>query len=162
MIGALASQVKPRFTAPAAAAAVFGALLAPRLDLLIGAIHLLATILALYVAHLRDERLDAHVRGEEEPMVSDTLLQYAIPTASGLFLVAWGTLFVLSGTLPAVLTLVPWLLGLLHAPYLDANPVTTSLDYPVAVAAVIAGGYAAQTGEVSDWLLWVVRHSYSY
>lgn len=154
-VRALASQVKPPFMAPVVATALFGALLAPAVDPVVAAIHLSCAALALYVAHLRDEHVDAHLRGEEAPSVPRPLLRRAMPVASGGFLLSWVALWLVAGATAAALTLVPWLLGLLHAPYLDTNPVTVSLDYPVAVAFVVAGGYATQTGGLSGWVPWV-------
>ncbi|UIP01486.1 UbiA family prenyltransferase (plasmid) [Halobaculum sp. CBA1158] len=154
-VRALATQVKPRFMAPAVATAAFGALLAPAVDPVVAGLHVACAALAVYVAHLRDERVDAYVRGEEDPAVPPSALRAATVAASAGFLLSVVGLWALAGPLPAALTLPLWLLGLAHAPYLDTNPVTVSLDYPVAVGLTIVGGYVAQTGALPARVGWV-------
>lgn len=154
-VRALASQVKLQFTVPAVATGVFGALLAPAIDPVACTAHIASVALALYVAHLRDERADAHIRGEEAPSVPRPLLRWATLAASVAFLLTWAAVWLFAGLAAAVLAFVPWLLGFCHAPYLDTNPITVSLDYPVAVAFVVVGGYVTQTGRVPGWLLWI-------
>lgn len=155
-IRALATQVKPSFMAPAVGTGLFGALLAPSVSPAALALHLVCVASALYVAHLRDEYVDAHVRGEDDPSVPKSLLGPAIVVTCFAFLAACTTLGAVAGPVAAALTLPPWFLGLLHAPYLDTRTVGGSLDYPVAVGLVLAGGYVAQTGRLPAWLAWVV------
>ncbi|WP_435064388.1 UbiA family prenyltransferase [Halobaculum sp. EA56] len=153
---ALATQIKPPFMLPAVAAAGFGALLAPSVAPLPAGLHGCCVALALYVAHLRDERVDAHVRGEEAPSVPARLLPAATVVAVLAFALSAAGLWVAgAGPLGVGLTLPPLALGLLHAPYLDTNPVAGSADYPVAIGFVIVGGYAVQTGSVPGWLVLV-------
>lgn len=153
---ALATQVKLPFMAPAVGTALFGALLAPVVDApLAGALHVGCVALALYVAHLRDERIDAHVRGEETPSVPPRLLRVTTVATSAVFLLTLASVLYLTGSLAAALTLPPFLFAIVHTPFLETNLVSGSLDYPVAIAFVIAGGYAAQTGRVPGWLMWL-------
>jgi len=151
----LATQVKPRFMLPAVATAGFGTLLAPTVAPTVAGSHVLCVALALYIAHLRDEYVDAHVRGEEEPSVTRRLLSAATVTAVVGFILSLGALWLLTDALAAALTLPLLAFALLHAPYLDTNPITVSADYPLAIGLVICGGYAAQTGMVPEWLIWV-------
>lgn len=153
---ALATQVKPPFMAPAVGTALFGALLAPAVDApLAGALHIGCIVFALYVAHLRDEYIDAHVRGEETPSVPPRLLRVATVATSAVFLLTLAGVLYLTDPLVAALTLPPFLFAIVHTPYLETNLVAGSLDYPIAIAFVIAGGYAAQTGRVPGWLMWL-------
>lgn len=151
---ALATQVKPPFMAPAVGTALFGALLAPAVSPAALCLHLVCVASALYVAHLRDEFVDAHVRGEDDPHVAASLLRRATAATTLISLTACAALFVVASPLAAVLALLPLLLGYLHASHLDVRPVAGSLDYPVAVGLVLAGGYVAQTGRVPPWLAW--------
>ncbi|MDS0300686.1 UbiA family prenyltransferase [Halogeometricum sp. S1BR25-6] len=151
---ALATQVKPPFMAPAVGTALFGALLAPSVSPVALCLHVVCVASALYVAHLRDEFVDAHVRGEDDPRVAASLLRPAITVTAFVSLVACAALSVVAGPLAAAFALLPLLLGYVHASHLDARTVAGSLDYPVAVGLVLAGGYVAQTGRVPPWLAW--------
>lgn len=155
VIRALTTQIKPPFMLPAIGTATFGALSASALHApMAGAVHILCVSVALYVAHLRDERVDAYLRGEEEPSVPEGLLRVATILGTGLFVLALAGVWYLAGSLGAVLTLPLIGLSWLHAPYLDTNPVTVSTDYPAAIALVITWGYVVQTGRIEGPIVW--------
>ena len=145
----LATQVKPTFMLPAVGMSLFGALLSPTLAVVPAILHAVAVGAALYVAHLVDEYVDAHLRGEERPTVSRPTLRLAAVVATGGCLAAAGLLWVRGATLAAVLVFPLLLLALLHAPVLDRNPVTVTVDYPVGIALAVVGGYAAQQRTVA-------------
>ncbi|MDS0295432.1 UbiA family prenyltransferase [Halogeometricum luteum] len=151
---ALATQVKPPFMAPAVGTSLFGALLASAVSPAALCLHVVSVASALYVAHLRDEFVDAHVRGEEDPRVAASLLRPAIAVTVLLSLAACAALAVVAGPLAAAFALPPLLLGYVHASHLDERTVAGSLDYPVAIGLVLAGGHVAQTGRIPPWLAW--------
>ncbi|WP_336365242.1 hypothetical protein [Halalkalicoccus salilacus] len=95
-IKGLRSVVKPTFMLPAVGTAA-GSLLAPTLDLSIGVMHALAVAAALYIAHLVDEYVDAHVRGEDVPLVSERAIEYAIAVATAVFLTLTARLWLMGG-----------------------------------------------------------------
>jgi 1,4-dihydroxy-2-naphthoate octaprenyltransferase len=142
--GGLRSQVKPTFMVPAVGMSLFGGFLAPAFAVVPAALHALAVGSALYVAHLVDEYVDAHVRGEEAPQVPERTLWRATVGASALCLGCLGGLWLTRHRLAAVLGLPLLVLALLHAPYLDRHPLTVTVDYPVGIALAVVGGYAAQ------------------
>ena len=150
---ALAGQVKPTFMLPAVGMSAFGALLAPTVDPATLALHAAGVGLALYVAHLVDEYVDAHVRGEDPPTLSRRTLALAtVLTSASLGAVAVA-LADTAGALAGLSLLPLWLLALLHAPALDRNVVGVTLDYPVGIALVLLGGYHAQAGRVHPAVL---------
>lgn len=151
--GGLRSQVKPAFLAPVVGTAVFGALLAPRLDVAAGLLHVLATTAAIYLAHLVDEYVDAHVRGEEPVSVPIARLQAAIALTGVASLGFVGGLWMTGHPTAAAVTLPLPVLAVLHAPFLDRHPVTGTLDYPVGIALVLVGGYLSQAGTVPPSIL---------
>ncbi|WP_436348339.1 hypothetical protein [Natronorubrum sp. FCH18a] len=59
-------------------------------------------------------------------------------------------LWTVSGALAVVLTAPLLALGYFHAPQLDTHTVPATVDYPIGIALATAGGYATQTGAVSD------------
>lgn len=142
----LLTQVKPTFMAPAVATSVAGGLLAPAVAPLPAAGHALAVGAALYVAHLVDEYVDAHVRGEDDPSVRRGTLVSAAAATSGLFWVLVGVLWT-AGARTGALAAVPlWALAVAHAPALDRHPIPVTVDYPVGIGLALAGGYLTQTG----------------
>jgi len=148
-LGGLPSQVKPTFMLPALGTALAGAVLAPSVDPLAALAHALAVGAALYTAHLVDEYVDAHVRGEDVPSVPVRVLR---PAVAGASLVFWGSIAVLwvAGHVAGVIATVPlWVLGLLHAPALDRHPVAVTVDYPAGIALALVGGFLVQTGRLT-------------
>ena len=143
---ALLAYVRPAFMLPAVGMSIVGGLLSSEFAIATGGTHALAVGLALYVAHLRDGYVDAHLRGEEQPVLSARGNRTATAVASGLFLAAVAGLAGLVGTVAAALTVPLWALAVLHAPYLDTHPFTVTVDYPFGIAVTLAGGYAVQSG----------------
>lgn len=149
----LRSVVKPTFMLPAVGTAVAGGLLAPTFDLPSGVMHALAVAAALYIAHLVDEYVDAHVRGEDVPSASERAIEYAITVATAVFLALTARLW-LMGAYTAVVTTVPlWVLAVLHAPVFDRHPVTVTVDYPIGIALAFSSGYLVQSDVLSDGVL---------
>ena len=148
LLRGLAGQVKPTFMLPAVGMSAFGGLLAPTATLPALVLHAAGVGLALSVAHLVDEYVDAHVRGEEPPTLSRRVLAIAVVLASACLLVVGLALAPTAGPLPALSLLPLWLLALLHAPVLDRNTVAVTVDYPVGIALALLGGYVAQAGTV--------------
>jgi 1,4-dihydroxy-2-naphthoate octaprenyltransferase len=145
ILSALASQVHPVFMLPPLAAAAFGAVLAGQFVLPVAALHLAATFLAVYTAHLKDGYVDFHVRGEDDdhPLTARGC-RAAIAAASAGFFLALAALAVLVGPFAAAIVLPAWLIAYLHAPQLDTNPVTTTTGYPLGIAISLVGGFYAQ------------------
>lgn len=143
--GGLRSQLKPTFMAPAVGMSLFGGLLSPAFSVVSGTLHALAVASALYVAHLVDEYVDAHVRGEESPRVPRSALRVAVVVASLATFSLVGLLWGLGHGTAAALTLPLWVLAVLHAPYLDRHPLSVTADYAVGIGFVVVGGYTAQT-----------------
>ena len=152
-IRGLRAAVKPTFMLPAVGIAVAGNLLAPTVDFAIGIIHALAVATALYIAHLVDEYVDAYIRNEDVPSVSERAIGYATAMATVVFLVLTARLWLI-GAYTAVITTMPLLaLAVLHAPVLDRHPVTVTVDYPIGIALAFSGGYLAQTDVLSGGVL---------
>ncbi len=149
-LGALASQIHPVFMLPPVAASAFGAVIAGRVALVPFLLHAAATFFAVYTAHVKDGYVDFYARGEDDdhPMTAAGCRR-ALVGAGGGFLAAAGGLWLLVGPVAAALAVPMWLLGFLHAPQFDTNPVTTTLGYPLGIATAIVGGYYAQAGAVA-------------
>jgi lycopene cyclase domain-containing protein len=156
---ALGSQVHPVFMLPPLAASVFGAILAttPRLaavtatlDPVALAVHLLAVFLGLYTAHVKDGYVDFHRRGEDDdhPMTARGC-RLALAGATAGFALALAGVVVVAGPVAGLLTLPGWVIGYLHAPQLDTNPVTATAGYPAGVALALVGGFYVQAGAVA-------------
>lgn len=147
----LISYVRPAFFAPAVAMSVYGGLLAPAtaVDPAAGALHACLVGMTLFVAHLQDGYVDGHRRGEETPRLGVAGFRRAIRLGSVGVVALTGILWWLAG--PAPVLSVAGLLGLAlcHAPYLDRNPVTVTVDYPIGIGVALLGGYAAQTDRVT-------------
>ncbi len=143
-------KVHPVFMLPPVAAAAFGAILAGALAPLAALLHVATIFCSVYVAHLRDGYVDYYRRGEDD----DTPLTprgfrlgiHATTLAAGASLFG---LFVLVDAWAVALTLPGWLIGYLHAPYLDRHPVTTSMGYPVGIGLAILGGHYVQVQVLS-------------
>lgn len=144
----LLAAVKPAFMLPAVALSAAGAALAPAVSLFVAVAHAAAVAAALYTAHVVDEYVDAHVRGEEAPLLSASACAWAAVGATLAFFALVAALWVADAGLAAVLTLPLWALAVLHAPVLDSHPVTVTVDYPVGVALAFVAGYLAQTASV--------------
>lgn len=147
----LLSYVRPAFFAPAVAMSVYGGLLAPTIDIDpgAGALHACLVGLTLFVAHLQDGYVDGHRRGEETPRLGVAGFRRAIRVSSVGVVGLAGVLHWLAGPVATLSVAVLLALALLHAPYLDRNPVTVTVDYPVGIGVALLGGYAAQTGRVA-------------
>ncbi|MCG1003245.1 MULTISPECIES: UbiA family prenyltransferase [Halobacterium] len=146
---ALLANVKPTFMLPAVGLAAAGSALAPSVSLPLAAAHAAAVATALYTAHVVDDYVDAHVRGEHAPVLSATTAKVAA-VASSIAFVALAALLWTAGARAAVAATLPlWTLAVLHAPALDKHPVTVTVDYPVGVALAFAGGALAQTGRLA-------------
>ena len=149
-LGALASQVHPVFMLPPVAASVFGAVTAGRIAAVPLLLHAAATFCAVYTAHVKDGYVDFYTRGEDDnhPMTAAGCRRALVGAGLG-FLAAAGGLWLAVGPVAAALAVPMWLLGFLHAPQFDTNPVTTTLGYPLGIATAIVGGYYAQAGVVA-------------
>lgn len=147
----LLSYVRPVFFAPAVAMSVYGGLLAPASDINsgAGALHACLVGLTLFVAHLQDGYVDGHRRGEETPRLGAAEFRRAISLGSVGVVGLAGVLHWLAGSIAALSVVVLLALALFHAPYLDRNPVTVTVDYPVGIGVVLLGGYATQTRGVA-------------
>ena len=154
---AFASQVHPVFMLPPLASAVFGAVLATEVapqigtfDPLAAGIHVTAMFFAVYTAHVKDGYVDFYGRGEDDdhPM-SRRGCRLGLAGAAVGFGAALVGVAVVGGPVAAALTLPTWVVGYLHAPQLDTNPVTATMGYPGGIALCILGGYATQTGTVA-------------
>jgi len=144
-LAALASQVHPVFMLPPLAASCFGAVLAERFAVVPLVLHAAATFFAVYTAHVKDGYVDFYQRGEDDDHpLSEPGCRRALLGATVGFVGVTAALSVASPA-TAALTIPMWLLGYLHAPQFDTNPVTTTLGYPLGIALAIVGGYHAQT-----------------
>lgn len=149
----LLTQVKPTFMAPAVTTSVAGGLLAPQFAPRPATGHALAVGIALYVAHLVDEYVDAHMRGEDDPSVPARTVRGAVLVTSIAFWVLVVQLWT-SGLRAGAVTVVPlWLLALAHAPALDRHPLPVTVDYPCGIALSLVGGYLTQTDALASGVL---------
>lgn len=150
---ALLAAVQPTFMLPAVALSAAGSALAPAVSVPLAVVHAMAVGAALYTAHVVDEYVDAHVRGEDDASLSEPVTKYAAAASSVAFAVLaaalWG-----AGARAAVAATAPlWVLAVLHAPVLDSHPVTVTVDYPVGVALAFVGGFLAQVGRLAAGVL---------
>lgn len=143
-------HVQPIFLVPGAAMSVFGALLATDVAVSSGALHAIAVSLSVYVAHLKDGYVDYYVRGEDE---DNPLARGEIRRAIGITAVSFALcligLWLVAGAIAVAATAPLLALGYFHAPQLDTNPVTVTVDYPLGIALATVGGYATQTGTIT-------------
>lgn len=153
-LGAVASQVHPVFMLPPVAAAWFGAIIAMEFSLLTGGIHSLAIFAAMYTAHVKDGFIDFHVRGEDtDHPLTVTGCRWCLVGASTLFFACLLALWVTVDWVAVALTLPGWIIGYLHAPQLDMNPIGATIGYPVGIGLAIVGGFYVQTATVSPTAL---------
>jgi lycopene cyclase domain-containing protein len=152
---ALGSQVHPVFMLPPVAASAFGAVLAvsPRFggDVAFApvglACHLVAVFFGLYTAHLKDGYVDFHVRDEDDDhSLTARGCRLALAGATVGFVIALAAVVAVAGPVAGVVTLPGWVIGYLHAPQFDTNPVTVTGGYPAGVALALVGGFYVQAG----------------
>ena len=131
---------------PPVAAAAFGAILAANARPVVLLAHLLAIFLSVYTAHVKDGYVDFHVRGEDDdhPLTAGGCRLALVAAGVGVA-VCLAVLWLFAGPLAALATLPAWVIGVLHAPQLDTNPVTTTAGYPLGIAVALFGGYYVQT-----------------
>jgi len=147
---ALASQVHPVFMLPAVASSLFGAALVGSFSPALAAVHALAVFAGLYTAHVKDGYVDFHVRGEDDDHpLSVTGCRVALAGSGVVFLACLVVLGAVVDLLAVALTLPGWVIGYLHAPQLDTNPVTATSGYPLGVALALLGGYYVQAGALA-------------
>jgi lycopene cyclase domain-containing protein len=151
---ALASQVHPVFMLPPLATSAFGAVLAGRLDTTLLGLHLLAVFFGLYTAHVKDGYVDFHLRGEDDdhPM-TERACRLALAGSTLGFALVLTAIVTLTDPFAAVLVGPGWLVGYLHAPQLDTNPVSATLGYPSGIALALLGGYYVQAATLSPLVL---------
>ncbi len=157
-LGALASQVHPVFMLPPLAAAAFGAVLAGTLDAGLLGVHLVAVFAALYTAHVKDGYVDFYGRGEDDdhPMTRAGC-QRALVAATAVFAACLLALGWLVDLWAVALTLPGWIIGIMHAPQLDLNPVGASAGYPAGIAfALVSGHYVQATALAGDVVAFAV------
>jgi 1,4-dihydroxy-2-naphthoate octaprenyltransferase len=149
-VGALVSQVHPVFMLPPLAASAFGAVLADRLDVALLALHLVAAFAGLYTAHIKDGYVDFHQRGEDDDHPLTAVgCRAALAGATALFFACLLAIGLLVDVWAALLTLPGWIIGYLHAPQLDLNPVGATAGYPAGIAFALLGGYYVQAEALS-------------
>ncbi|WP_339103531.1 UbiA family prenyltransferase [Haloterrigena salinisoli] len=144
------SQVHPVFMTPPVAAALFGGILAGRIDPLPAAIHAVAIFAAVYTAHVKDGYVDFHVRGEDDDHpLTERGCRVGLALSTTVFAVCCVLLGLLVDPIAAALTLPTWLIAYYHAPQLDTNPLTATTGYPLGIALAILGGFYVQAGAVT-------------
>jgi lycopene cyclase domain-containing protein len=113
-----------------------------------------AIFFAVYTAHVKDGYVDFYGRGEDDdhPMTIRGC-RAALVGAALAFAACTLALVVLVGVGAALVTLPTWVIGFLHAPQFDTNPVTTTLGYPTGIALAILGGFYVQTTAVTATIL---------
>ena len=159
---AFATQVHPVFMLPPVASTLFGAVVAARhgavpltgssgsFATVAAAVHAVAVFCAVYTAHVKDGYVDFHVRGEDDdhPLTAPGC-RLGLAAATLGFAACTVTLGLLVGAWAALVTAPMWVIGYLHAPQLDTNPVTATTGYPLGIAFALAGGYYVQSGALS-------------
>lgn len=142
---AFGSQIHPVFMLPPVASSAFGAVLAAEVDLSVAVAHVLAIFFSVYTAHVKDGYVDFHVRGEDDdhPLTVGGCRLALLGGGVG-FAACLTVIWLLAGSLAALVTLPAWIIGVLHAPQLDTNPLTTTAGYPLGIAVALFGGYYVQ------------------
>lgn len=144
------TQVHPVFMLPPLAASWFGAFFARDISITFGVLHMFAMFFAVYTAHVKDGFMDYYVRGEDPSHPLSALeCRVLLIGSSGGFIVVTGILGMVVDSAVVLLVIPTWVIAYLHAPYLDTNPVSATLGYPLGIAFAILGGYYVQTGDVS-------------
>ncbi|MFB6166046.1 MAG: UbiA family prenyltransferase, partial [Haloarculaceae archaeon] len=103
-----------------------------------------------YTAHVKDGYVDFYVRGEDDdhPLTAPGC-RLALAGATATFALALVGVLLAVGPGAALVTLPAWIIGYLHAPQLDLNPVTATAGYPTGIAVAVVGGYYVQAQSVS-------------
>jgi 4-hydroxybenzoate polyprenyltransferase len=139
---------------PPIASGWFGALLAGSVSLRLVALHSVAVFTALYTAHVKDGYVDFYERSEDDDHpLSKFGCRFALVWATAVFFTALATLVVVVDLWAGLLTLPGWIIGFLHAPQFDTNPVTATAGYPSGIAFALLGGYYVQAGTLSTTVL---------
>ncbi|MFB6152032.1 MAG: UbiA family prenyltransferase [Haloarculaceae archaeon] len=151
---ALASQVHPVFMLPAVASSLFGGVFARGFDAGPAAVHALAVFFGLYAAHVTDGYVDFYVRDEDDdhPLTARGC-RLTRAGAAVAFLACCLALWWLVGPVAALVTAPGLVVGLLHAPVLDTNPVGATAGYPTGIALALVGGYYVQARAFSASVL---------
>lgn len=153
-VGALASQVHPVFMLPPLAASAFGAVLADRLALVPFVLHLVAVFSGLYTAHIKDGYVDFYYRDEDDDHpLTTTGCRAALVGATTVFVVATLAIGVVVDVWAVLLTFPGWVIGYLHAPQLDLNPVGATAGYPAGIAFALLGGFYVQATTLTPRVL---------
>ncbi len=150
MARAFWSQVHPVFMLPPLAASLFGAILAETVALDVATIHVVATFVAVYTAHVKDGYVDFHVRGEDDDHpLTERGCRVGLAASTAVFTLCCLLLVVVVDVVAALLTLPLWLVAYHHAPELDTNPLTATTGYPLGIALALLGGYYVQAGAIA-------------
>ena len=125
-------------------------MLADGLDVALLALHLTAVFAALYTAHIKDGYVDFHRRGEDDyhPLTA-VGCRAALAGATAVFFGCLLAISLLVDPWAALLTLPGWVIGYLHAPQLDLNPVGATAGYPAGIAFALLGSYYVQAATLS-------------
>lgn len=147
ILRAYGSQVHPVFMLPPLAASAFGSLLAADVSPHIAVLHGAAIFFAVYTAHIKDGYVDFHVRGEDDdhPLTVTGCRLALLAAAAGAAICLIG-LGMLAGPWAVALTAPTWVIGYLHAPQLDTNPLTATIGYPLGIALALVGAFVSQAG----------------
>ena len=139
------SQIHPVFMLPPVAASAFGAVVAVDFSVGLALVHMSTAFCALYVAHLKDGYVDFHHRGEDDDHpLSAQGCRVGLLVASAAFFGGCAALWYLVDPIAALVTLPGWIIGYLHAPQLDLNPVGATAGYPAGIGIALLGGYYVQ------------------
>jgi lycopene cyclase domain-containing protein len=146
---AFVTQIHPVFMLPPLAASLFGMVLAADRSVPIALAHVAAMFFAVYTAHTKDGYVDFYLRGEDDdhPMTVRGCRAGLLGATVG-FAVCLVALFAFVDGGAVLVTVPAWVIGYLHAPQFDTNPVTTTLGYPAGIALALFGGYYVQSGRV--------------
>jgi 4-hydroxybenzoate polyprenyltransferase len=154
VVRALASQVHPVFMLPPLAASLFGGALAGDVDVVRAGLHLGVVFCALYTAHVKDGYVDFHRRAEDDDHpLTERGCRLALAVATAGFVVGTAALGLLVGPIAALLCVPGWLIGYLHAPQLDTNPVTATVGYPLGIGLALLGGQYVQATALTATVL---------
>lgn len=153
-LNALRSQVHPVFMLPPLVASWFGAVVAGEFSILLGFVHMAAMFCAVYTAHVKDGYVDFYLRNEDpdHPLTVRGCYIALVGAAVG-FGLCLAVLWSLVGIGAVLITAPAWVIGYLHAPQLDTNPITTTIGYPTGIAIAMLGGFYVQTTTLSLQIL---------
>ena len=153
-VRALASQIHPVFMLPPVASSVFGAALSGRFDVALALLHATAAFFALYTAHVKDGYVDFYGRGEDDDHpLTERGCELALAGATAGFFACLAAIWLLVSPLAAAITLPGWIIGYLHAPQFDMNPVTATVGYPSGIALALLGGFYVQVETLTPAVL---------